>query len=587
MKYKYGGIPQKYSFYIVGAIMVLTPLVYIPGKADPGINTFLKWLVFAVLSVASFSLWAGKMKLPDIRRADLPELSVFFLLATSFISFVFSFERGTSSEHILRLVLLWIFSVTVSRIRISNLERILNGLMIIALVLSFLGIFLAAGIDPLLLGPESLRGIALTFPSGSTLGAFLLFPLAVTLNATVSKENQGERVLYAVFSVTILTCIFLTKSRSAWMGTGAVLIVSILFHLMKSRKVNLRNCLISVFLVLLISVIAVFGTIKSLDNVSAVTENRIVAERMMHFENALLLASEKPVTGWGPGVYGLSSSKYKGQLINKPAYKSADSGAGHAYNDPMEILADQGMLGLTGYILVLGSIFIFSFKGSDRFFFSKIASGMAGLVVFSLFHFTVSLPLPSVYLWFSIGAIISGRKKTIFDFSGSFTLKRTLIPLFLVIMLALWITPMVRSTYYFHSGSYFLTEEDYLAASSCFAKAADIKPWFFQAHNNLGIIYMRERNFTAAIKEFNRALEIAPYEDRIHFSIGYCFANLRRFDEAALSFEASLQYNPRNRRAYFMLRDIYSRTGEKDKLLVLADKAAKQNINITIIEEKK
>ncbi len=577
---------HRLSYYVTGAVFIFVPLVFIPACIDPSLIVALKWFIFGLFSMLSAALWVGRLQKPDLGKINLPELAVLFFLVANLLSYLFSFSRDFSSEQMVKVLLLWLFSITISRFNIEDIDKYLKGVLVIAVLLSFMGIFLAAGIDPFMLGPESIKGIALTFPNGSILGAFLLFAMAVSVNTALSRENHGERVLYAVFTITILTCIILTKSRSAWMGAATVFIVSILYHLLRSDRFRLKTLVLSVFLIALTSGVFTFITWKSLNGEPSVKENTVVAERLLNVENSLLLIREKPLTGWGPGIFGIASPKYKGQLLRKAQYRKVEVSSGHAYNDPLEVTADLGFTGLLGYILMLGVIVAFGFKSKNRYFFAKIVSGIAGLTVFSFFHFALPMPIPSIFLWFSIGAVIGDSKKSFFSVAEKFNRTGVVLSFVFVLLMIYVMIPPVVATYYFHSGSAAIVRRDFSAASAYFEKVIKIRPSSFQAHVNLGGIYFKDRNYTAALKEFEKALEIAPFEDRIHLNIGLCYANLKKLDQAALSFEASLGYNPSNRITYFLLHDVYSRTGNTEKLKWLNEQVRERNIALKNSEEK-
>jgi len=71
-------------------------------------------------------------------------------------------------------------------------------------------------------------------------------------------------------------------------------------------------------------------------------------ERLAHWQAALAMAAEKPWLGQGPGHYALAYDRFR-----LPRWPDA---LGHAHNVYLHVLAENGLLGLAGYLFLLAAL---------------------------------------------------------------------------------------------------------------------------------------------------------------------------------------------------------------------------------------
>jgi len=175
----------------------------------------------------------------------------------------------------------------------------------------------------------------------------------------------GSLAAVGVCAVSCTLALFFSWSRGAWLGFAAGVVVLMLFL---PRKLVHGAAVGALAVVLgggLFAAGAVQGVLPS-DLVQRVTNinqgvalgdvrgvdindaNYAVLERLAHWQAALEMARDHLWTGVGFGNYEAAYSAYA--LINWP------DALGHAHNYYLNLLAEVGMLGLSAYLLLWGSV---------------------------------------------------------------------------------------------------------------------------------------------------------------------------------------------------------------------------------------
>ncbi|MGC8952649.1 O-antigen ligase family protein [Chloroflexus sp.] len=118
-------------------------------------------------------------------------------------------------------------------------------------------------------------------------------------------------------------------------------------------------------------------------NIEITPDNFAVVERMAHLQAAWHMVRERPLLGVGPGNFTIAYERlvYSGQTPTwiKPWYDSR----GHAHNYYLHIAAESGLIGLSAYLLLLGSVWhtaVRAVQQASDWFTRGIALGGIGVV---------------------------------------------------------------------------------------------------------------------------------------------------------------------------------------------------------------
>jgi O-antigen ligase len=210
-----------------------------------------------------------------------------------------------------------------------------------------------------------------TFGQPNPFGGFmgLLAPLALmstlALGVRVWKMWKTTRrgaarmiifaSVYAIMSLLIVTGVFISWSRGAWLGFTASLLVMLVLLPKKVWKAATLLVLVSgvtgmlwvtgripASIVIRVSSAAEeFVAFDDVRGIDITPDNYAVMERLAHWQAATNMAQANPWIGVGAGNYEMVYEDYR--LINwhEPL--------GHAHNYYLNVMAEAGIMGLLGY----------------------------------------------------------------------------------------------------------------------------------------------------------------------------------------------------------------------------------------------
>lgn len=125
-------------------------------------------------------------------------------------------------------------------------------------------------------------------------------------------------------------------------------------------------------------------------------------ERVETISSAMTMWQESPLVGSGPGSFGP-------YMANHPFYVPTD-GWRIVNNEFIEILAENGIIGLFIFILIILLAVIRSFKAILRtkdFYLKAILIGLLGAFIGVLAQYQTFSTLYIVHVWFLIGLIVA------------------------------------------------------------------------------------------------------------------------------------------------------------------------------------
>ena len=174
-----------------------------------------------------------------------------------------------------------------------------------------------------------------------------MIPLLAVLGFEDTKLSSRLRSgLCAVVAICFPALIF-NQTRGAWLAVVGIALIYFITKIKTSRKTAL------VITLVLVAVVAGLSQVPFVQQRAAtiidVSEQGANKERLLVWQGALKIFKDHPITGVGPGSF---LEVYLGRYI----VPEAQERLGHAHNNFLHILAENGIVGLSGFIIMFGYI---------------------------------------------------------------------------------------------------------------------------------------------------------------------------------------------------------------------------------------
>ncbi len=204
------------------------------------------------------------------------------------------------------------------------------------------------------LNPNLLAGF-LVQPLGAILGFTALFLLAKP------PKFWLVSALSAAVSITILVAVVLTGSRGGYIAIAGVmaLLFTFLGHgIWHDSVLKTKRFLKPAWIIILVSLLCVVGLaiLRSpklqhrIGSMFAMRNDSSISYRLNVYGSSIKIIKDNPVVGIGPGN---STFKQVYGLYMIPGYNALGT-----YSVPLEITVEQGLTGLSIFILFLGTLFM-------------------------------------------------------------------------------------------------------------------------------------------------------------------------------------------------------------------------------------
>jgi len=443
-------ISVNFPWYLaVGAIVMCLAGFFIWRQPLVGILLVAFWLPFERLGafetgdttirlsqiflVITFGVWffilISKGKFDFVRNRTLIPIVLFLLCG------VFSLPNTLNFDRTLIVYAFIIFTATLSFI-VPNLIRTKNDLkktilvilVSFALVASF-GLYqFAADMIGLPREVTGLRELYTKDILGFTrvqstayeplyFANYLLLPIALLMVLFFSGKGTLKNTWLLLLLALGLVNLVLTVSRGGYLALFALLFVISLYYYKKIFTVkNLIIIIISGFVVgwVVLRALGIGGDFFTLDKFSEHVTNAFYGasydERVDTFERAIEAWRDHPWFGVGFGGFGPYTAEH-------PEYVPED-GWRIVNNQFLEILAENGVIGLFLYLMVLLFLFVRSLRAiriaRDNYLRAVMIALLATLIGIIVQYQTFST-LYIMHIWFVIGLMIAVQNLIIFN----------------------------------------------------------------------------------------------------------------------------------------------------------------------------
>ena len=128
----------------------------------------------------------------------------------------------------------------------------------------------------------------------------------------------------------------------------------------------------------------------------------------------------------------------------------------------------------------------------------------------------------------------------------------------------------------FQLGNLYLMEKNFQKSLSIFNKTPSIKPTFWQAFNNKGLIFFELNNMSSAIKNFKKAIEIENNAEPL-LALAVCIQN-ENFKESILLAKEALSKDPNYVDNEYRKEQLWGQKIQKQTNILFSSKELKQDI---------
>ena len=182
-----------------------------------------------------------------------------------------------------------------------------------------------------------------------TLGGWLCIFLPLLLIEFFERKLLGKYYWLAGLAFCICSAgLVFNATRGAWLAVAIVSAVLLIYYMFKSK----RNLAVSIIFVALISIVLVNNPkfMHRLDTIDDFDKYQSNTERILIWQSAWNMFKDHPILGVGLGQY---TENYQQKYISPQAKEPK---LGHAHNNFMQMLAENGILGFAGFVIMFGYI---------------------------------------------------------------------------------------------------------------------------------------------------------------------------------------------------------------------------------------
>lgn len=259
-----------------------------------------------------------------------------------------------------------LFLIASKYYRFSKLHSIL--LAASAAVISIIGIFQYYGCD--LLGGKNGFEVYATIGQHDMVGTYTVMVLPIAVFSYLYCKKL-YRYFYLIAASLIYLCMLCSFARSAWVGFGVMLVLSVYLVYKHDKKVLLRYLKVLLIFFIITIIFNLLSNNRMLDRADSINKdfNSLItradnyksagSQRIYIWEKALGIIPYKPLLGSGPDTFDLQVKKVYGYFIYDGGIDRSTAGAivTKAHNEYLQIAVTLGIPALICYIFFLFNVF--------------------------------------------------------------------------------------------------------------------------------------------------------------------------------------------------------------------------------------
>ena len=418
------GIYNKSRLMLILIILPLSFAALFQGGYFP-------WEVYAILllfipAIFLFFLTVIENKELKISGAD-KGIAAFILVA--FVSLFFTvYFHATLTEFYKLLIYAFVFYAAVNFAnRETDLNFVLNAVVLIGLTLSILGFvaFIGSkfhiqnGAVAFLIDKGFVQGsrISSSLQYANTFAAFLVLPFFISFSYMIRSEKMYLKTLYGIFSLIFIATLMFTESRG---GLLTLLVSWIIFLLMLKGREKKEGLIYTGIVLAVVLVIAAIGKslflpmlnrlVKRFDTLITFLKGQkslSLSSRESMIKDSFKILKAHPVLGTGNGTYQYVYAKYRSVYFFSRFPHSIF----------FQVLDELGIAGGAAFIYMLYSIIkrgVNSISRKNNALYVGLFAGLMGILFHAFIDFDWSLMFMPLLFFFGVGLLISrGAQKEV------------------------------------------------------------------------------------------------------------------------------------------------------------------------------
>ncbi len=321
------------------------------------------------------------------------------------------------------LVYLLLFAVAAVAVRsLRDLRLLLWGVCAGALVTAVYALVQKAGLDWIGWQGVSTERPFSTMGQANTFGAYLVAVISASAFLAAGARQRWLQALLGFGLLVMLAALFVTVSRSAYVGLGVVTSIWGLagaLWFLRERPVALRVAAGGFAAVpLAVFVIAIFfiGLPQGRVAVTGEENSQAVDGRLSLWRLGLEMTADRPLFGYGQDGFSIQFPKYRDEP-DLPGILTESLDPESAHNFVIDLLSGTGVLGFLTFVAVVGSVLWLGYRralatgdASFRMALVALGAGVTGYLAAVFFGFMEAIT--SWAFWLLLGAMAGLLAKT-------------------------------------------------------------------------------------------------------------------------------------------------------------------------------
>jgi O-antigen ligase len=456
------------------------------------------------------------------------------------VFYYFSVDRPVALNELKRGILSITAFFVASNIVTSKEERNwLIGFWLCGSFLAFIyGILQHYGGISLLQVPHVAR-IMSTFGNPIFFAAHIVIILPIAIGLAFGSKNTFSKMLLFILVIFGVFALYLAQTRAAFIGFAVSLIVFIILSIKETKT--------KIFILALVVMAAgVFGILTK--NMWARNQ-----EHRLIWRDSLVMWSNSPWTGTGPGTFHLYFPKFASEQLKK-IWPQQQFVVNDAHNEYVQYLTETGILGFGVFLWLLISFYKTSFlilvktQGRQRYILCGLIASATGILVQNFFSVDMRFIISAVNL-FIVWGIIDSFDDNYYEFDN-FAKTTRVAGLLITLTLSFFsfkkvLEPYIAQKIVANTPDFF--DEKILEASKTAAEFEELAvkyPEKASIYEKLGWIYAKEKKWEPAIKNYEKAFGLNPALFGPLNNLGNIYFLLNQRDKAIFYWTKSLKINP-------------------------------------------
>lgn len=182
-----------------------------------------------------------------------------------------------------------------------------------------------------------------------TLGGWLCIFMPLFLIEFFERNLLGKYYWLAGLGFCVCSAgLIFNGTRGAWLAVVIVCVLLLIYYMLKSK----RNLTVGITFIILISTILINDSkfMQRLDTIDDFNKYQSNTERILIWQSAWNMFKDHPILGVGLGQY---TESYQKEYISPQA---KEPNLTHAHNNFIQMLAENGIVGFAGFIVMFGYI---------------------------------------------------------------------------------------------------------------------------------------------------------------------------------------------------------------------------------------